>query len=48
VYYNMHEVDDPTTGKKRTVFINTSIPMHTIARREKDAEKNLTLDIRKQ
>lgn len=48
IYYNMHDVEDPATGKKRTVFINTSIPMRVLEARQKNADKNFTLDIRKQ
>lgn len=48
IFYNMHTVMDPKTGKERTIFVNTSIPMRVLEMREKNTSKNLTLDIRKQ
>ncbi|MEZ5814717.1 MAG: hypothetical protein R3E13_08405 [Alphaproteobacteria bacterium] len=46
IYYNMHTAEDLRTGEKRTVFVNTSIPMrHLEEAREK--EKSFTLDLRK-
>lgn len=47
VYYNMHEVQNVDTGRTFTLFVNTTIPMKVIERREEEAQ-SYTLDIRKQ
>ncbi len=48
VYYNMHNVEDMQTGQKRTVFVNTSIPMKYLEAVKEEREEVFTLDIRKQ
>lgn len=48
VYYNMHEVQNVDTGRTFTIFVNTSIPMTVIERREEEISKYRTLNIRKQ
>ena len=48
IYYNMHDVKDISTGKTRTVFVNTSIPMRYLEAVEEEAEQFYSLDIRKQ
>ena len=48
IYYNMHDVENVETGRKFTIFVNTSIPMKFLERQEEEAEKYRTLNIRKQ
>ena len=38
-YYNMHLVEDRITGDRRTVFINTSIPMRHLEEQQKEFDK---------
>ena len=48
IYYNMHDVKDLKTGKTRTVFVNTTIPMKYLEAKQEEIERFYSLDIRKQ
>lgn len=42
-YYNMHEVEDLSTGQKRTIFVNTTIPMRFLEAKKKKASKEINM-----
>ncbi len=48
VYYNMHDGEDMQSGRKRTVFVNTSIPMKHLEALRVEQKETFTLDIGKQ
>ena len=48
IYYNMHDVEDLRDGTKRTVFVNTSIPMKYLEILKEEQQELFTLDIGKQ
>jgi hypothetical protein len=39
-YYNMHEVEHIKTGEKKTLFVNTSIPMRFVNRKQEEMGKS--------
>ncbi len=47
VFYNMNEVQDPKTGEKWTLFVNTSVPMQFLQIKREENE-GVKFDIRKQ
>ena len=48
LYYNMHDAQDLKTGRERTVFVNTSIPMRYLDAITEQRKRNYTIDIQKQ
>ena len=48
IHYNMHDGEDVQSGRKRTVFVNTSIPMKHLELLQLEQKKTFTLDIGKQ
>lgn len=42
-HYNMHEVKDIRTGQSRTVFVNTTIPMRFLEKKQKAAATTLSM-----
>lgn len=45
VYYNMNEIEEFQTGKRWTVFVNTTFPMRFLERKEKFKEQQRKTEI---
>lgn len=46
-YYNFHEVEEVASGRRTSIFVNTTLPMQYLARQKKE-EQGVTLDIGRQ
>lgn len=47
VYYTMHDVLDVNTDERRTVFVNTTIPMKYLEALTEEQKKDLKFDLRR-